>query len=101
MRRVWLAASLIALCSPVFAQAPAPLAELSRAVTIPYEQFTLPNGLRVIVSTDHKAPVVAVSVWYNVGSKMEPAKKTGYAHLFEHLMFNGSENAPGDFFEPL
>ncbi|MDP9416079.1 MAG: insulinase family protein, partial [Pseudomonadota bacterium] len=70
-------------------------------VDIPYETFTLDNGLRVIVHEDHKAPVVAVSVWYHVGSKDEPKGKTGFAHLFEHLMFNGSENAPGDFFEPL
>jgi predicted Zn-dependent peptidase len=103
MRRFWLAAPLLALSAALSAQTvkPAPLSELSRAVNIPYEQFTLPNGLRVIVSTDRKAPVVAVSVWYNVGSKMEPKGKTGFAHLFEHLMFNGSENAPGDFFEPL
>lgn len=103
MRRSWLAVSLLVVSTVAFGQTaqPAPLSELSRAVTIPYQQFTLPNGLRVIVSTDHKAPVVAVSVWYNVGSKMEPAGKTGYAHLFEHLMFNGSENAPGDFFKPL
>src|SRR3546814_16005911 len=63
--------------------------------------FTLANGLRVIVHTDRKAPIVAVSVWYDVGSKEEPKGKTGFAHLFEHLMFNGSENAPGDFFKPL
>ena len=56
------------------------------------------NGLTVIVHEDHKAPVVAVSVWYNVGSKDEPKGKTGFAHLFEHLMFNGSENLPGDYF---
>src|SRR3546814_1788381 len=67
----------------------------------PYEAFPLDNGLRVIVHEDRKAPIVAVSVWYNVGSKNEPKGKTGFAHLFEHLMFNGSENAPGDFFEPL
>ncbi|MFM9829116.1 MAG: M16 family metallopeptidase, partial [Sphingomonas sp.] len=79
----------------------APVADLIKRVNIPYEQFTLPNGLRVIVHTDRKAPVVAVSVWYNIGSKFEPKGKTGFAHLFEHLMFNGSENAPGDFFEPL
>ena len=60
--------------------------------------FTLKNGLTVIVHEDHKAPVVAVSTWYNVGSKDEPAKKTGFAHLFEHLMFNGTENLPGDYF---
>lgn len=87
--------------APVTVPAAAPVASLVRAVDIPYEQFTLPNGLRVVVHTDRKAPVVAVSVWYDVGSKHEPRGKTGFAHLFEHLMFNGSENAPGDFFEPL
>lgn len=81
--------------------APVPLSELVKRVDIPYESFTLPNGLRVIVHTDRKAPIVAVSVWYDIGSKDEPAGKTGFAHLFEHLMFNGSENSPGDFFEPL
>lgn len=80
---------------------PAPVAELVKSVNIPHESFTLPNGLRVIVHEDRKAPVVAVSVWYRVGSKHEPKGKTGFAHLFEHLMFNGSENAPQDFFEPL
>ena len=80
---------------------PAPLADLVRAVDIPYERFDLANGLKVLVHTDRKAPVVAVSVWYGIGSKHEPRGKTGFAHLFEHLMFNGSENAPGDFFEPL
>lgn len=79
----------------------APVATLVKAVDIPYQQFTLKNGLRVVVHTDRKAPVVAVSVWYDVGSKHEPKGKTGFAHLFEHLMFNGSENAPGDFFAPL
>ncbi|MGN7998252.1 M16 family metallopeptidase [Sphingomonas sp. 22176] len=102
--------ALIALAAPVapaFAQpsptatAPAPLATLVDEVKLPYEQFTLANGLRVIVHTDRKAPVVALSVWYDVGSTFEPAGKTGFAHLFEHLMFNGSQNAPGDFFEPL
>ncbi|MEA3035697.1 MAG: zinc protease, partial [Sphingomonadales bacterium] len=83
------------------AAAPAPLSQLVAQVNIPYQAFTLPNGLRVFVHEDHKAPVVAVSVWYHVGSKDETAGKTGFAHLFEHLMFNGSENAPGDFFEPL
>lgn len=79
----------------------APVADLVKAVDIPYERFTLPNGLTVLVHTDRKAPVVALSVWYKVGSKNEPRGKTGFAHLFEHLMFNGSENAPDDFFTPL
>ncbi|MFZ1741502.1 MAG: pitrilysin family protein [Pontixanthobacter sp.] len=83
------------------ATAPAPVSELIDAVSIPYDQFKLDNGLTVLVHTDRKAPLVALSVWYNVGSKHEPKGKTGFAHLFEHLMFNGSENAPGDFFEPL
>ena len=97
-----LASAAFAFVSPLHAQtAPAPVAELAKQVDIPYQTFTLPNGLRVIVHTDRKAPIVAVSVWYDVGSKHEPAGKTGFAHLFEHLMFNGSENAPGDFFEPL
>jgi predicted Zn-dependent peptidase len=80
---------------------PAPLSQLVAAVDIPYTQFTLPNGLRVIVHEDHKAPIVAVSVWYHVGSKDEPGGKSGFAHLFEHLMFYGSQNAPGNFFNRL
>ena len=80
--------------------APAVQAANAPAVDIKYESFTLPNGLRVVVHTDRKAPIVAVNVWYHVGSKDEPAGRTGFAHLFEHLMFNGSENAPGEFFAP-
>ena len=64
---------------------------------IPYTRFTLPNGLTVVVSEDHKAPIVAVSVWYHVGSGYEPEGKTGFAHLFEHLMFSGSENHKGSY----
>jgi len=67
---------------------------------IPYQRFQLPNGLTVVVHEDHKAPVVAVSIWYHVGSADEPAGKTGFAHLFEHLMFSGSENRKGTYFQP-
>jgi zinc protease len=67
---------------------------------IEYQEFTLPNGLRVIVHTDRKAPVVAVNLWYHVGSKDEPQGRSGFAHLFEHLMFQGSENREGDYFAP-
>ena len=96
-------AAVAALAAPALAQGdqPAPAAQLIKSVDIPFQQFTLPNGLRVIVHTDRKAPVVAVSVWYNVGSTFEPKGRTGFAHLYEHLMFNGSENAPDDFFVPL
>ena len=90
--------ALPALGAPAMPEPAARVSALIAQVDIPYQQFTLPNGLRVIVHTDRKAPVVAVSIWYNVGSKMEPAGKTGFAHLFEHLMFNGSQNAPGDYF---
>lgn len=75
----------------------APVADLVAEVDIPWSRFTLDNGLTVIVHEDRKAPVVALSVWYNVGSKDEPAGSTGFAHLFEHLMFGGSENAPGSY----
>ena len=67
---------------------------------IKYDKFTLPNGLRVIVHEDRKIPVVAVNVWYHVGSKDELPGKTGFAHLFEHLMFNGTENYNNEYFGP-
>ena len=70
------------------------------SIDIPYEKFILDNGLTVVVHEDRKAPVVAVNVWYKVGSKDESSGKTGFAHLFEHLMFNGTENFDQDFFVP-
>jgi len=77
--------------------------QLVRAQTeidIPYQKFVLKNGLTLIVHEDHKAPIVAVNIWYHVGSKNEKPGRTGFAHLFEHLMFNGSENFNKDYFEP-
>jgi zinc protease len=70
-------------------------------IDVPYKKFTLPNGLRLIVHEDHKAPIVAVNIWYHVGSKNEKLGKSGFAHLFEHLMFNGSENYNKDYFQAL
>jgi zinc protease len=70
-------------------------------VDIPYEKFVLDNGLTLIVHEDRKAPVVAVNIWYHVGSKDERPGRTGFAHLFEHLMFNGSENYQDDWFKAL
>ena len=67
---------------------------------IEYEKFTLDNGLTVIVHEDKKVPMVAVNVWYHVGSKNEKPGKSGFAHLFEHLMFNGTENYNNEYFEP-
>jgi predicted Zn-dependent peptidase len=73
----------------------------ARAETlIPYEKFNLDNGLTVIVHTDRKAPLVAVNVWYHVGSKNEKPGKTGFAHLFEHLMFQGSEHFNDEYYKP-
>ncbi|KJY99137.1 M16 family metallopeptidase [Pseudoalteromonas ruthenica] len=69
-------------------------------VNIDYQTFTLDNGLTVVVHTDRKAPIVAVNVWYDVGAKNEQVGKTGFAHLFEHLMFNGTENYDDEYFGP-
>ncbi|MFA7586758.1 MAG: pitrilysin family protein, partial [Novosphingobium sp.] len=80
--------------APAAAASPAPLADLVKAVDIPYEQFTLANGLTTIVHTDRKAPIVGTMIYYRVGSKHEPKGRTGFAHLYEHLFFGGSENVP-------
>src|SRR3954467_762251 len=85
---------VFALAATTSAQTPAPKIEL------PYTQFTLPNGLRVILHEDHSVPMVSVNMWYHVGSARELPKRTGFAHLFEHLMFMGSGHVkPGDFDE--
>jgi zinc protease len=70
-------------------------------INIPYKKFVLDNGLRLIVHEDHKAPIAAINVWYHVGSKNEKPGKSGFAHLFEHLMFNGSEHFNNDYFKAL
>jgi zinc protease len=91
--------------SLLFAAAAAPLAAQrtspAKVVDIPFQRFVLPNGLTLIVHEDRKAPIVAVNVWYHVGSKNERPGRTGFAHLFEHLMFNGTENYDKDFFGPM
>ena len=70
-------------------------------MNIPFTQHTLDNGLRVILHEDHRLPMVAVNLWYHVGSKNEHPGRTGFAHLFEHLMFEGSEHYDKGFFHPL
>ena len=89
------------VAAPPAAAEPAPLPSLIADVKIPHTSFVLANGLTVLVHEDHKAPVVALATWYNAGSKDEVVGKTGFAHLFEHLMFNGSENLPEDYFKYL
>jgi len=73
----------------------------TKEIDIPYERFVLDNGLTVIVHEDHKAPIVAINTWYHVGSKNEKPGKTGFAHLFEHLMFGGSEHAQGRYIDAM
>jgi zinc protease len=91
--RILPALAFVAACLPATAFAQDP--------EIPFAEFTLDNGLRVVVHEDRKAPIVAITIWYHVGSKNEVPGKTGFAHLFEHLMFNGSENHDGEYFGPL
>lgn len=78
----------------VLAVAAAALPAAAQQVNLPFEQYRLENGLRVILAPDPSTPVVAVNLWYDVGSRNERAGRTGFAHLFEHMMFEGSENAP-------
>jgi zinc protease len=93
-----LAPLVLLTASATMALAAAPRPAALPAVDIPYQKFVLDNGLTLIVHEDHKAPVVAVNIWYHVGSKDERPGRTGFAHLFEHLMFNGSENYKDDWF---
>ena len=74
--------------------------DLATQIDLPYERFQLENGLTVLVHSDHSTPTVFVGMWYGVGSKNEPEGKTGFAHLFEHLMFQGSENRDGEYVTP-
>lgn len=92
-----LAAAAHAQARPAADHAPA----ASRALSIPYTIDTLPNGLTLIVHEDHTLPLVAVNTWYHVGSGDEEVHRTGFAHLFEHLMFMGSEHAPYPMFDRL
>ena len=69
-----------------------------RAQDVPFEKYVLPNGMTVILHEDHSQPVATINIWYYVGSKDEVARRSGFAHLFEHLMFMGTKRVPnGDF----
>src|ERR1700686_4840890 len=72
--------------------APSEVSTFMPSLHVPFTEVRLANGLRLVLAEDHLAPVVAVNIWYNVGSKNEVAGKTGFAHLFEHVMFQGSRN---------
>ena len=88
------ALAVLAACRPAPpAQAPAATTDIPK---IAFEKYTLPNGLEVILSEDHRLPMVAVNLWYHVGPANEAAGRTGFAHLFEHMMFQGSKHVPPD-----
>jgi zinc protease len=81
-------AAMILLCSSAASAAPGSAAEFK----VPVEYYKLPNGLRVVLSPDHTAPTICVGVYYRIGFRIEPRDRTGFAHLFEHMMFQGSQN---------
>src|SRR5712691_11066990 len=93
MKAALVVLALMALATGAFAQ--------GTDVDIPYQKFALDNGLTVIVHEDHKAPIVAVNLWYHVGSKNERPGQTGLAHLFDHLVLGGSEHAPGRYIDAM
>jgi zinc protease len=84
---------LLVMCVPaVLAQTPSSNVQPSSRFSVPVEYYKLPNGLRVVLSPDHSAPTVVVGVYYRIGFRVEPRDRTGFAHLFEHMMFQGSQN---------
>ncbi len=91
--RVFMAILALALCGAAAHAGDLPVLE--------FEKYTLENGLQVILHEDHTMPTVSVNVWYHVGSKNEKPGRTGFAHLFEHMMFQGSEHHDTDYFLPL
>ncbi|HEX7829903.1 MAG TPA: insulinase family protein, partial [Thermoanaerobaculia bacterium] len=105
MRKLIAMLTMAALCTSAVAQEKKPAAVKNtfdrKQFTIPYEKIVLDNGLTVLVHEDHSVPIVAVNLWYHVGSRNEKRGKTGFAHLFEHFFFNGSENYPHGFREAM
>ncbi len=89
MKRLWILTMILSACA--FAQ--------ETRISVPYTRFTLPDGLEVILHEDHTTPTVSVNMWYHVGSGREKPGRTGFAHLFEHLMFMGSGHVPVGMFD--
>jgi zinc protease len=99
-RAIQLLCISLLLAMPAIAQQKADAKAASGAIPkVEFERYTLPNGLDVILHVDRKLPIVHVNQWYHVGSKNERAGRTGFAHLFEHEMFQGSKNVPGEYFD--
>ena len=95
------ALSPLALAAPAKARAAAPAASAIKVPPIVYQQRVLPNGLKVFTSRDTTTPNVSVQVWYGVGSKDDPRGRSGFAHLFEHLMFKATRNMPSETLDRL
>src|SRR5881398_3454417 len=93
----FLALALVVLASAGIVRA----GDTPRIPELKVEKYTLPNGLDVILHEDHTTPVVGVNIWYKVGSKDEKPGRTGFAHLFEHLMFQGSQHHDDEYFGPI
>ena len=101
-RRASLAVTLVLLAAPAFALGDEPGAiRKPRIPDLKVEKYALPNGLEVLLHEDHTTPIVAVNIWYKVGSKDETAGRTGFAHLFEHLMFQGSKHHDAKYSGPI
>src|SRR5687767_9966820 len=99
------AALMISACAtsadpPALAPATAPPAAAG-GVSVDTEYYRLPNGLKVVLAPEHSVPTVTVAVYYGIGFRIEPRDRTGFAHLFEHLMFQGSANAPKGTFDQI
>ena len=92
---------VLAVTASVVQATPEPSAAGGDLPKIAFEKYTLPNGLDVILHEDHSTPIVGVNLWYHVGSKNELPGRTGFAHLFEHMMFQGSQHYDRDYFLPL
>ena len=101
-KSIWATAPIFALATglvaPIEAIAQAPVADAAAApvdgLQIETRYYTLPNGLKVVMSREPSVPTATVAVYYGIGFRIEPQERTGFAHLFEHLMFQGSANAP-------
>src|SRR6476661_17129 len=91
----------LAIVSPAAAQPQSAAAAAPPKIEVPYTQFTLPNGLHVMLHEDHSVPIATINMWYHVGSARERPGRTGFAHLFEHLMFIGSGHVKAGEFDNL
>ena len=92
---------LVALCYLILGTLAGPRANAQATPRIQFEKYKLPNGLEVILHEDHSTPIISVDTWYHVGSGDEQVGRTGFAHLFEHIMFMGSQHVPVGAFDQL